>query len=198
MALIGVVSFPCAGREKGNPAKGTNLALERNKRSATALPQNLKPIRLDDSPPQVSNIYSDSANLAHTASPHQSLVPQWLSGLQSSDTLKLQRDSTLTRSAIRDAAKASLIMNSHNDQIKACYHDYLKLNPGVAGKMVVRVFVGPDGSVQQVEVSSSTIAEVDFQQRVIELIKQWKDFGLCASNRVKVYRQEYIFGNSAE
>lgn len=64
--------------------------------------------------------------------------------------------------------------------------------------MVVRIFVTPDGTVSQVDVPSSTIVEIRFQNMITDLIKQWKDFGVCGSNKLKVYRQEYVFGNEEE
>ena len=198
VVLISIVSFPSVAREKSNSVKEYNSALARNDKTTSVRPQLIKPIQLADNRPQESNINPDSLKLASAAAPHQLMVPQWLNGLKSPDTLKTEQDSTVSNGAIRDAAKASSIINSHNDEIKACYHDYLKLNPNIAGKMVVRIFVNPGGSVQQVEISASTITESQFQEKLTQLIKQWKDFGFCGSNKVKVYRQEYVFGNDEE
>lgn len=136
---------------------------------------------------------SDSAQLNVAYSLRRKDVPQWLNGLDSPDTLKSDQDS-ISQSDVRDGMKASLIINSHNDEIKQYYHDYLKLNPNLAGRMVLRIFVDANGNVKKVEISESTICEKQFEKEIMESIKQWKDFGPCSSKKLKVYRQEYVFG----
>jgi len=196
--LICSFGLPSAGRESGNSARTNNSSVARNIKPPAIQPQQTKPNQSTRNGSQESNPKPDSSIVATSGVSYPSIVPQWLTTLSSPDTSNTEQDSTIGTNPERKAAQASSIINSHNDEIKACYHDYLKLNPSVTGKMVVRIFVTPDGTVSQVDVPSSTIVEIRFQNMITDLIKQWKDFGVCGSNKLKVYRQEYVFGNEEE
>jgi len=71
----------------------------------------------------------------------------------------------------------------------------LKLAPTLKGKIVVRIFVSPLGSVSEVQVISSTLSNSEFVTMIVKSIGQWDDFGVCEEIvGQKVYIQEYVFG----
>ena len=89
----------------------------------------------------------------------------------------------------------STVMNSHSPEIQDCYQNMLKLNPTIKGKIKVRIFVTSSGSVSEVQVISSSLANSILETMIVKSISQWDDFGACDPMLGdKVYVQEYVFG----
>lgn len=123
---------------------------------------------------------------------HQSL-PQWLSGLNEPKTLNQDSDDTLDND-MRSPLRISRIINSHNEEIQDYYHNFLKLNPDLAGKLIVRIFVNTQGHIEKVEVVETDIPDSKFIASIIGCIRNWGDFDQCGGGKTKIYRQQYHFG----
>ena len=96
---------------------------------------------------------------------------------------------------LRSPRWISQIINNHNNEVQECYQKMLKVDPSLKGKMVLRFFVTPKGSVSEVQIVTSTVNSSDFEKLVIENIASWRDFGECDQKLgEKIYVQEYVFG----
>ncbi|MFQ5675198.1 MAG: AgmX/PglI C-terminal domain-containing protein, partial [bacterium] len=60
----------------------------------------------------------------------------------------------------------------HNSSIQYCYQRELKRNPNLKGKMVVRFSITPDGSVQDIEIVSSTLSNQKVECCVVNRIRR--------------------------
>ncbi|MBN1542687.1 AgmX/PglI C-terminal domain-containing protein [candidate division KSB1 bacterium] len=126
--------------------------------------------------------------------PCKAQLPAWLAALDgNSQTTGVQGDTVHTPRA-RTAERVSEIIHSQSEKITALYHKRLKLDPDISGKVCLRIFVDPTGSVHNVEVVSTTLDETDFLEQICETIGQWKDFGTIDRPVIQVYRQEFVFG----
>lgn len=94
----------------------------------------------------------------------------------------------------RTPSRVSQIINSHNEDITDYYHRYLKQHPHVAGTLQVRLRINGSGCVDSVQVVHSTLQDKEFCARVCKMIYSWDNFGASDAG-VKIYRQEYIFGD---
>jgi outer membrane biosynthesis protein TonB len=121
-------------------------------------------------------------------------IPSWLQNIKSdkkeseSDSLKTPKDDC------RSPAKVSKIMTKHSQEIKDCYHDYLKLKPDLTGSMILRIFINPKGCVHDVKIVNTTISDQTFKNKVLEIVKTWQDFGQTDYKKINIYKQKYIFG----
>ena len=97
-------------------------------------------------------------------------------------------------STTRKTAFVSDIINTHNEEISSFYHKYLKKNPEVSGKVLLRIFINPSGQVESVDIKTSTFSDSLFVNHLRNIIQSWNDFGIWPGKEIKVYRQEYIFG----
>jgi len=99
------------------------------------------------------------------------------------------------RKPSRSSRWVSTIINRHSSEIQDCYQTILKLNPTIKGKIKIRIFVSPSGSVSEVQVISSTLGNSVLETMIVKSIGKWDDFGVCeATIGQKVYVQEYVFG----
>ncbi len=60
------------------------------------------------------------------------------------------------------------------EQIRTCYAAFLKKHPGVAGKISLRLAIGPDGRVKKVSVISSGLKQPALETDITTLVKKWK------------------------
>jgi outer membrane biosynthesis protein TonB len=120
-------------------------------------------------------------------------LPDWLASL---DRAKNQHrpKSVPHIPSHRTASSISRVINEHNTEIKAFYHKYLKLHPDLVGTLTLKIYVTPEGTVNQVDVAESSLENPDFVDRVRSMVQQWTDLGSCERNVIKIYRQKYIFG----
>ncbi len=95
----------------------------------------------------------------------------------------------------RKPEQITQVVMQHNRSIQDCYKQALRHQPGLKGKVVVRFFVAPDGTVENVELISSTIDYEPMIQCILYRIRRWNDFGECDISLGTVgYRQTYVFG----
>ena len=96
---------------------------------------------------------------------------------------------------LRESERVSRAISSHSEEIQNCYHRYLKINPDLKGKLIVRILIGKKGNVKQAEIVESTIEDSRFEEQLISIITAWRDLGECQAAEQKVFLQEYIFGD---
>jgi len=113
--------------------------------------------------------------------------------------LKIDRTSEVSGAAQRNTARSPESLREvtlrHVPAIKYCYERSLRQNPSLAGKVVVRITVAPDGTVSDVSVVSSTLNDEKAEQCILSRIRQWKDFDPIAPSEGSVsFKQTYAFG----
>jgi len=96
----------------------------------------------------------------------------------------------------RSAKTLNKAISEHNRFIQSCYKDALNKNPNLKGSLELRFVLNSDGEIDHAEIISSTLAEPELEQRIIDQIKRWRNFLPAESlygNRV--YKLKYNFGN---
>ncbi len=106
-----------------------------------------------------------------------------------------QASNSKKRARDRSAEEVTRIIVSHNRAIQDCYKIASKNNPGIKGKITVRIFVDVVGHVTQVEIVESTLQDEHLLRCILGRIRRWKNFGECDPEiGTKSYRQTYVFG----
>ncbi|RMG89541.1 MAG: TonB family protein, partial [Candidatus Dadabacteria bacterium] len=57
--------------------------------------------------------------------------------------------------------------------LRYLYNRALRKNPDLEGKFTVRMTVGPDGKIQEVEVVESTLGDPDLERALLARIRKW-------------------------
>jgi TonB family protein len=114
-------------------------------------------------------------------------------------TLRIDRASEVSGAAQRNTSRSPESLREvtlrHVPAIKYCYERSLRQNPGLRGKVVVRITVDPDGTVSDASVFSSTLNDEKAEQCILARIRQWKDFEpIAASEGSVTFKQTYAFG----
>jgi outer membrane biosynthesis protein TonB len=131
-------------------------------------------------------------NLAGSVSSANGQVPLWLASLAGENK---SDDKTVAQTTDnRSVLFISQRINSHNEEIQDCYYNYLKIDPDIAGHLVVRIFINGEGKVHKAELVESNIGDAQLEREILEKIESWDDFEKSPQNSLHVYRQEYIFG----
>lgn len=83
----------------------------------------------------------------------------------------------------------------HKKELQDCYHRFLKIDPNLKGKVVIRLCINSMGLVKEARIVSSDLAHEKLQISLLEIIHSWNDFGLCPGTLGdQVYLQVYEFG----
>lgn len=87
------------------------------------------------------------------------------------------------------------VVASHNRAIQDCYKQVLKHQPGLKGKIVVRISIDVHGTVIFAEIVESTFNHPKIEQCILNRIRNWRDFGPCDPDfGVKTIKIPYKFG----
>lgn len=87
------------------------------------------------------------------------------------------------------------VVSKHNPAIQYCYQREVKRNTALRGEIRVRIVINPGGSVDSVNVISSTLQNPAVEDCVVGRIKRWNDFGPSDPARGGVaIKQTYVFG----
>ncbi len=87
------------------------------------------------------------------------------------------------------------VVASHNRAIQDCYKQVLKHQPGLNGKIVVRLSIDIQGMVIFAEIVESTFNHPKIEQCILNRIRNWRDFGPCTPDwGVKTIKIPYKFG----
>lgn len=87
------------------------------------------------------------------------------------------------------------VVASHNRAIQDCYKQVLKHQPGLKGKILVRISIDVRGMVIFAEIVESSFNHPKIEQCILNRIRNWRDFGPCdPSLGVKTIKIPYKFG----
>lgn len=89
----------------------------------------------------------------------------------------------------------SQVVAGHNRAIQDCYKQVLKHQPGLKGKLTVRIVINPAGKVVMAEILNSTLNNPKIEKCVLRRIRRWNNFGACDPKLGNVpFIQVYRFG----
>jgi len=78
------------------------------------------------------------------------------------------------KDASRDMKVLSQILQRYQPRIKKVYEDYLKRNPDLSGKMVVKFTIEADGSVSNVVVVSNDLKDSELEREILRHVSRIK------------------------
>ncbi|NOZ60211.1 MAG: TonB family protein [Calditrichaeota bacterium] len=115
------------------------------------------------------------------------------------EKLDYQRDELLqpakSSAKVRPADQVAKVIQSHARAIQNCYQQAMRQNPGLKGKVTVRISVSPAGRVADVKILDSTIQSERMLRCIVSRIRRWRNFGrIDDAAGVLSYRQSYVFG----
>lgn len=83
----------------------------------------------------------------------------------------------------------------HKKELQDCYHRFLKIDPNLKGKAVVRLCINTLGLVKEARIVNSDLAHTKLEGSLLEIIQTWNDFGQAPENLGdRIYLQIYEFG----
>lgn len=95
----------------------------------------------------------------------------------------------------RNPDSLRVVIMRHNSSIQYCYLRELKINPNLKGELRVRITIAFQGTVKDVEITSSTLKNEGLERCVVSRIRRWDDFGTIEpSFGDTIIRQTYVFG----
>jgi TonB family protein len=80
------------------------------------------------------------------------------------------------RSGARAAEDIQLVFDRNKSRIDALYRRALRSDPGLQGKVVLRLTIAPSGEVTGCEIISSELESPDLERRIVSRVKRL-DFG---------------------
>jgi TonB family protein len=87
------------------------------------------------------------------------------------------------------------VVTSHSRVIQDCYKQVLKHQPGLKGRLLVRIEIDTEGKVVHAELVDSSINNPKIEQCVLNRIRRWNNFGACSpSLGIMSFRIPYKFG----
>jgi TonB family protein len=74
----------------------------------------------------------------------------------------------------RSTASILAVIRSHSPGLRHVYNSFLKLRPGLAGKLTLRFAIAPSGQVVDVGLAGSTTSAPEFDAQVIQKVMAWR------------------------
>jgi TonB family protein len=74
----------------------------------------------------------------------------------------------------RSTASILAVIRSHSPGLRHVYNSFLKLRPGLAGKITLRFAIAPSGQVVDVGLAGSTTSAPDFDAQVVQSVMAWR------------------------
>ncbi|HKP95194.1 MAG TPA: AgmX/PglI C-terminal domain-containing protein [Fibrobacteria bacterium] len=74
----------------------------------------------------------------------------------------------------RSTASILAVIRSHSPGLRHLYNTFLKMRPGLAGKITLRFAIAPGGQVVDVGLAGSTTTAPDFDAQVKEKVMSWR------------------------
>ncbi len=85
----------------------------------------------------------------------------------------------------RSAADIMKVVRQRTPGLRHIYNKYLKMRPGFAGKVTLRVTIAPGGDIIRISIASSTTGYGEFDNAVKNAVKRWT-FSKIKSGNVTV------------
>lgn len=84
---------------------------------------------------------------------------------------------------------------SHNPAVQDCYRIALRNDPGLRGKITIRITLSHLGRVADVEIIDSSLSSPGLESCLIRKIRRWNDFGEVPEEQGSLaFRHTYVFG----
>lgn len=74
----------------------------------------------------------------------------------------------------RSTASILAVIRSHSPGLRHVYNSFLKMRPGLAGKLTLRFAIAPSGQVVDVGLAGSTTSAPEFDAQVIKKVMAWR------------------------
>lgn len=97
-------------------------------------------------------------------------------------------------SAARSQEEISRIITGHTAAVEYCYKKETKLNPNLAGYILVEFSIGSNGRVKNAQVIQSSLQSPVVESCITRRIKGWRFKPIGRDAGDVVVRQKYIFG----
>jgi len=66
------------------------------------------------------------------------------------------------------------VIRENINLVRYCYEKQLIKDPGLAGKVVVKFIISPNGRVQQAKVKSSTLKNKTIEKCLTHVVRRWR------------------------
>lgn len=66
------------------------------------------------------------------------------------------------------------VLKRHQNEVRHCYEQALRLKPELAGKIAVKFIVGATGDVLDSEIASDTLNDENLKACMLKLVRSWK------------------------
>lgn len=86
----------------------------------------------------------------------------------------------------RSQAAINRVVIRQQSRLKKVYESMLKRDPALAGKLMVKFTIMPDGTVANVSIVNSTTNNATFDRRILSYIKRWKFLPIPGGGPVEV------------
>jgi TonB family protein len=87
------------------------------------------------------------------------------------DPIEIDKFSATTT---RSTASILAVIRSHSPGLRHVYNSFLKMRPGLAGKITLRFAIAPSGQVVDVGLAGSTTAAPEFDAQVVRKVMAWR------------------------
>jgi len=87
------------------------------------------------------------------------------------------------------------VIRRHHKALRACFEAALKRNPKLQGKVVLKLEIGPDGTVVSASLDQCDIDDKRFKQDLLARVRRWR-FPKPAGGGKIVVRYPLIFAAS--
>lgn len=76
--------------------------------------------------------------------------------------------------SVRSTASILAVIREHSPGLRHLYNNYLRIEPGIKGKVNLRFTIAPSGQVLEVSLNGSTTGAAAFDQQVAKAILAWR------------------------
>ena len=78
------------------------------------------------------------------------------------------------------------VITREQSRLKRVYEEWLKRDPQISGRLTVKFSLMPDGSVANLTIANSTIANTDFCDAILRYVKRWQFASVAGGGPVEV------------
>ena len=88
-------------------------------------------------------------------------------------------------------------IHSHDSEIRDCHRTAAAHRPGVHGRISVKLFLTPEGKVQALALTESTVADAELEACVLGRVQSWT-FTRTGSPGSAVFTYPFVFSRVVE
>lgn len=66
------------------------------------------------------------------------------------------------------------VIRQHLGEVKQCYEEQLKKNPNLAGRVMARFTIGPDGKVTDSSIQETTLSNLACEKCIADAVRGWE------------------------